>query len=171
MGRSPDVTRQFTETESSKLDGDSPKSKGASLGGAVGGNREEDSGIKIKLKFKGHNRSIVRWPLNTIDNQLGRVFRRVRIVSRLAGVISRVSSVHGVYGQDARLLTTLDYRHSGIGTNVGPVEQPGDVHRQVAQVDETIHRDRLFKVHGMIPKVEMGDLGGNLVGGMGWENK
>jgi len=35
MGKSPEVTRQFTETESSKFAGAPPKSKGAILGGAV----------------------------------------------------------------------------------------------------------------------------------------
>lgn len=36
MGKSPEVTRQLTETESSKFAGAPPKSKGAILGGAVG---------------------------------------------------------------------------------------------------------------------------------------
>lgn len=36
MGKSPEETKQLTETESSKFAGASPKSKGASLGGAVG---------------------------------------------------------------------------------------------------------------------------------------
>lgn len=36
MGRSPEETRQLTETESSKLAGVSPKSKGVSFGGAAG---------------------------------------------------------------------------------------------------------------------------------------
>lgn len=34
MGKSPDEIRQFTETESSKFDGISPKSKGTIFGGA-----------------------------------------------------------------------------------------------------------------------------------------
>jgi len=72
--------------------------------------------------------------------------------------------MHGIDGQDARLLATLHNGHSGIRVYVGPVEQPGDIHGQIAQVDQTIHRDGLLKVDGMIAKVKVCDFRGHFVG-------
>lgn len=48
IGRSPEETRQLTETESSKLAGTSPKSKGASFGGAEGYQRGERNRVKTE---------------------------------------------------------------------------------------------------------------------------
>lgn len=38
---------------------------------------------------------------------------------------------------------------------MGPVEQPRDVHGQITQINETINRNRLLKVDGMIAEVKV----------------
>lgn len=68
--------------------------------------------------------------------------------------------MHRVYGQDARLLAPLDDGDSCVGLYVCPVEQPRDVHGQIAQINETINRNRLLKVDGMIAEVKVCNFGG-----------
>lgn len=99
---------------------------------------------------------------STVYNQLGRVLRRVCIVSCLAGVVAGVACVHRVYGQYARLLAPLDNGDARVGLYVCPIKQPCDVHGQIAQIDETINRNRLLKVDGMIAKVKVCNFRGNL---------
>lgn len=68
--------------------------------------------------------------------------------------------MHRIYGQDARLLSPLDDGDSCVGLYVCPVEQPRDVHGQITQINETINRNRLLKVDGMIAEVKVCNFGG-----------
>lgn len=90
----------------------------------------------------------------TVNNQRCGIFHGLGAVARPAGVVAGIVAIHRVDGEYVDFLAYFGGGHAVVLVDGIVIEQPVDVHGQVALRDGALHGHRVAKVRWLVPKLE-----------------
>lgn len=103
---------------------------------------------------KNYKLNRFRVSCTTVNYQRSGIFHGLGAVARPAGVVAGIVAIHGVDGQDVDFLANFGGGHAVVLVDGIVIEQPVDVHGQVALRDGALHGHRVAKVRWLVPKLE-----------------